>query len=57
MKNDITRFMWVTASDKNCSTGQRSVSSFNADREVHAPGEYVSLEQWLRMIRPGRQLL
>lgn len=57
MESDITRYMWVMTGNTSCLSCQGGVSSFDTEREVHAPGEYVSLEQWLRMIRPGRQLL
>lgn len=57
MDTGMIRFMWRLASSDEHSLGRISVSCNHADLEVHAPGAYASLQQWIRMFRPGRQLL
>ena len=57
MDKDMTRFMWRLASSSERSSSLTPELCLNADSEVHVPGEYAYLEQWFRMLRPGRQLL
>ncbi len=59
MEKDINRYKWLMPA--HIRGGKASAvcepAHDNADQEVNAPGEYAVLQQWLRMYRPGRQLL